>query len=271
MNLFQTPTLLAAVLMAAGLGIDTANASMLYAAQFDAGESTIYVFDTGSKTLSGTISLGSEASSVAVMNGLLYTGSTPNPNNTATITERLMDGTPTGNAFLYGRRNIDMTADPVNAPDGLWLTDNSNGGPTDVPKHEPDGTYVGYVDGSIGDFTGAAYDASRNWLWVCYANDGLIEAIDLGTGLIEATFPFVDLAPTTLAYDPDDDTLWVADWQVGAETLFHVGTDGTMLGDDITTGISGNFLSIDIPVPEPATLSLLGLGGLAMIRRRRAC
>ncbi len=37
--------------------------------------------------------------------------------------------------------------------------------------------------------------------------------------------------------------------------------------DALITGLSGTTYAL----PEPATLSLLALGGLAMIRRRRAC
>ena len=35
------------------------------------------------------------------------------------------------------------------------------------------------------------------------------------------------------------------------------------------TGGSGELLNFDVPVPEPATICLLGLGGLALLRRRK--
>ncbi|MFD2157674.1 PEP-CTERM sorting domain-containing protein [Rubritalea tangerina] len=77
--------------------------------------------------------------------------------------------------------------------------------------------------------------------------------------------------------------VWVDGVHVGDEVggVFNSGTnDGRFILGDTTSGTFGNDIDVDIayisydggafaPIPEPSTSALLGLGGIALIMRRR--
>jgi hypothetical protein len=69
---------------------------------------------------------------------------------------------------------------------------------------------------------------------------------------------------------PGPGTGWVGevDYYQGTGSPITVGNDGTF-GLKVVFSGSVNFYTADTPTPEPATIGLLGLGALALLRKRR--
>jgi hypothetical protein len=66
-------------------------------------------------------------------------------------------------------------------------------------------------------------------------------------------------------------TLYVAGDTAGGVSTFHSFTDAGGFSTAISTAATGNvFRGIEIIVPSPASMALMGLGGLVVARRRRA-
>jgi hypothetical protein len=133
-----------------------------------------------------------------------------------------------------------------------------------------------YGDGSGGAaqaLAWGAYDGEKNNLGFSaskFQNMGMLIAAN-------TTYSFtIDIHADTLDYDISifngTTTVSLADrgWR---STLDGTGTDLVFLGkqsgsDGLSYGIDNISISV---IPEPGSLTLLGLAGLAMLRRRRAC
>ncbi len=124
---------------------------------------------------------------------------------------------------------------------------------------------------------GITYDSSNNSLWVA-GWAGPVTVTDYSmTGEVLSSFTVLLPFVTCLALDPADDTLWMGS-QATMGTFHQYSKAGVSLGSEtydalrFQNTIGGEFRAYTGPepaVPEPASLTLLALGGLALLRRRR--
>ena len=111
------------------------------------------------------------------------------------------------------------------------------------------------------------------------ADPARLHRIDLATGSIVETFQTSTILGTVagMAFDPSDGSLLISDgdtggtnnlyrFDFGSSSLTTIGATGAAGG--IYQGLAGLTFS-PRPVPEPATLGALGLGALALLRRRK--
>ena len=201
---------------------------------------------------------------------------------------------------LYTVNPIDATAtligpfDPANDTDvsgisfrlqdnALFGVDSRNDALLTIDAGTGAGTLVG--DGnmgivSVGSLAGAAFDPGGTLYMADHTNSNLYRFANLGAGdatADDATF-VGDLGalgldrPTgmTFALDNGEIKLFVVESSSTSTALYVVdlvsfGVDTVVMADSLPLGIGG----LAGIVPEPGTLALLSLGGLAVIRRRR--
>ena len=115
--------------------------------------------------------------------------------------------------------------------------------------------------------TGLTYDGTDGTLWVVIDGGGGINNFDLAGNLL-SSFSFGSGRIGSLAWEPATDTLWGYVNDSGRE-LRNWAKDGTLLETLFVDGISGNTWGGEFQIPEPASASLLSIGMLFVIRRRR--
>ncbi len=118
--------------------------------------------------------------------------------------------------------------------------------------------------------SGITYDVGNSSLWIFVAGSGVIGQYDLGGKLISSFQVSTNSTDNMLAYEPATQTIWmkprssaeIRQYSRSGDLLQTVGLADSNLN---TLGMEFSITGI----PTPGALSLLGLGGMALGRRRR--
>lgn len=122
--------------------------------------------------------------------------------------------------------------------------------------------------------SGITYDSTNGTLWIARnfgGSDGIDQYTTGGAYLGGFTFGYLGGPGYGLAYDAADDTLWLSGGFGTSGNLYQFDKSGNLLNSVFVAGLAGtNIMGAEFAaVPEPATLAVLGLGVLALRRRRR--
>lgn len=221
---------------------------------------------TGGTTLSTPINrtgLNANSRTINVFNGWMYTssGNTSSPYATTRGPNRHAAGIPTQDSNITGNTLVSLPGFPTNnSPDDFWFKDDftvyvadsrtdGNGG---IQKWTSDGTtwtmqyaYAGLASGlsTIGGANAGVH--------------GLTGYIDINGNAV--------LFATSLDGTGANQTKLLTITDTGASATYTtLATSGT------NTAFRGIEIAMLPPIPEPGTLSVLAITGLAMLRRRRA-
>ncbi len=122
----------------------------------------------------------------------------------------------------------------------------------------------------FGNYLGITYDGTGG-LWISRWNSDVVEHRSM-TGSLLSSFNTGFNSISCLAMNYSDGTLWMGT-QNSQGTFFQFSTTGTNLQTVTYSNMAGaNTLGgeFDVnPVPEPASLAVLSLGALVLLRRRK--
>jgi DNA-binding beta-propeller fold protein YncE len=131
-------------------------------------------------------------------------------------------------------------------------------------------TVVGNIN-TLGDLSAMAFDDGGT-LYAIDTTGELLLTLNKSNAQIITSVPLSRPlgAVAGMDFHPDSDVLYVADgFTAGTDLLFTLDVNTGILTEVGPTGLANGLAGLEF-VPEPATLALLLIGGLPLIRRRRA-
>jgi len=210
---------------------------------------------------------GIELSEDGTLYGLSTFGSSPSPNSLFKI-----DPT-TGVSTVIGITGIEVTEgglafDPTSGllygcqasgPDLLYTLDLNSG------QAEVKGTIL-----SSGDVSAISFDNSGSLYAIDRLEQSLLKLDPFTADIIKSVELNISLGSIMgMDFDPSSGLMYVADGSTdGTDTLYTVDLSTGVLSPVGPTGLKGGLSGLAI-VPEPCTISLLGLGGLLVLKKRR--
>lgn len=115
--------------------------------------------------------------------------------------------------------------------------------------------------------SGITYDSGNGSLWVYASGSGLIREYSLSGQELNAFQVSVNTDDVFLAFEPSSQTIWM--YPRSSRELRQYSRAGALLDTEII-GFQSEVLGMEFAIPAPGAGALLGLGGLALSRRRRA-
>jgi len=222
---------------------------------------------TGAKTQFGTVSsnAGTTAGLAVGANGVVYVSSS---GNDSLYTLDLA----TGNATLvgaYGDSAIVMHGlEYVAATGKMYGMSSHNNGLYDINVSTGAATLIGTT--GLTSFSNLGWNSDTSTMYMTNSGADSFYTIDLNSG--SATLISSLGGPTNpngLAYNSANGMLYMVD--NSTDNLYTIDM-GTGIANLIGSTGTGNLLGLAYiadPIPEPATMAVLGLGALAALRRRR--
>ncbi|HTQ11160.1 MAG TPA: PEP-CTERM sorting domain-containing protein [Fimbriimonadaceae bacterium] len=156
------------------------------------------------------------------------------------------------NGVLYGESSTQYTVAT------LYTVDVSTGAATEIGPMGPTG------------FSSLGFDPDNHTMYSTTVDT--LYTVDVTTGVSTqvAMISGGPFTPSGMAYDTDNHTMYAVDNTRDALYTLDLTTGvATQLSTFQPTGDSNVLSLVYLPVPEPASLACLGLGALALMRRRR--
>ena len=181
--------------------------------------------------------------------------------------EYLLNGTPTGFHNLWNPGDANVSGyDAAFDGSSIFMVDWN--GTTTGNVYRYDNNYNGrtFMFAAHPGDIGITYDSRDNTIWTSSFGTGLVQEWSM-TGTPLTSFFDASGSAAALAYDSADGTLWMSDGS-SATAILNYDTSGNLIKRVVTNEylLGGEMAA----APEPATMALLGLSAVALIRRRRS-